>query len=507
MTTYDTTAEDVPRSAPMIDHLSPVAPATAAPRPRRRMSQKISVSVVFVAAMFMNIMDITIVNVALPAIGRQFAVTEASLDAVATGYLVSLAVFIPAAGYLGDRYGTKRILLLAIGLFTAASVLCGLAGNLGELVAFRVLQGAGSGMMTPVGMAMLYRAFPPHERLRASSILTIPTAVAPALGPVLGGALVTGLSWRWVFFVNLFIGIAAFAFGLFFLEEQRQARPGRFDSTGFVLSGAGFAAVMYGVSQGPGVGWTHPQIVGAIAAGTAVLALLVRVELRSTAPLLRLRLLGNRLFRSTSTAMAVGTAAFLGALFVVPLFFQLGFGLTALQSGLNTLPEALGVMLGAQLGSRVLYRRLGPRRLIVLGLIGMAASLALMALIDTRGDLWWMRLLMLGMGLAMGQVVVSTQAATFATISPEDTGHASSLFAMTRQLGSAAGIALLATVFTAVGTTRTVAGHTTPNLTAYHAAFLVAAVVALLAVLPALTVEDADAASTVPERSAETVYE
>jgi MFS family permease len=264
---------------------------------------------------------------------------------------------------------------------------------------------------------------------------------------------------------------------------------------------------MYGVSQGPGVGWTHPQIVGAIAAGTAVLALLVCVELRSTAPLLRLRLLGNRLFRSTSTAMAVGTAAFLGALFVVPLFFQLGLGLTALQSGLNTLPEALGVMLGAQLGSRVLYRRLGPRRLIVLGLIGMAASLALMALIDTRGDLWWMRLLMLGMGLAMGQVVVSTQAATFATISPEDTGHASSLFAMTRQLGSAAGIALLATVFTAVGTTRTGAGHSTPDLTAYHAAFLVAALLALLAVLPALTVEDADAANTVSERSAETVYE
>jgi EmrB/QacA subfamily drug resistance transporter len=504
----------------MIEHLSPIAAApvpasapvaAAAPRPKRRMgpmNQKISVSVVFVAAMFMNIMDITIVNVALPAIGRQFGVTEASLDAVATGYLVSLAVFIPAAGYLGERFGSKRILLLAIGLFTAASVLCGLADSLGELVAFRVLQGAGSGMMTPVGMAMLYRAFPPHERLRASSILTIPTAVAPALGPVLGGALVTGLSWRWVFFVNLFIGIAAFAFGLLFLAEQRPARPGRFDLAGFVLSGAGFAAVMYGVSQGPGLGWTHPQIIVSIAAGAAVLMLLVRIELRSNAPLLRLRLLGNRLFRSTSTAMAVGTAAFLGALFVIPLFFQLGLGLTALQSGLNTLPEAVGVMLGAQLGSRVLYRHLGPRRLIVLGLSGMAGSLALMALIGSRADLWWMRLLMVGMGLAMGQVMISTQAATFATISPADTGHASSLFSMSRQLGSATGIALLATVFTAVGTTRTIAGHSVPNLTAYHTAFLVAALLALLAILPALTVEDADAASAMSdEHSAELVYE
>jgi EmrB/QacA subfamily drug resistance transporter len=488
----------------MIEQLSPIAPAAAAPRHSRRISQKISVSVVFVAAMFMNIMDITIVNVALPAIGRQFAVTEASLDAVATGYLVSLAVFIPAAGYLGDRFGTKHILLLAIGLFTTASVLCGLAGSLGELVACRVLQGAGGGMMTPVGMTMLYRAFPPHERLRASSILTIPTALAPALGPVLGGALVTSLSWRWVFFVNLFIGIAAFAFGLLFLQEQRQTRPGRFDIAGFALSGTGFAAVMYGVSQGPGIGWTHPRIIGAIAAGAAVLALLARVELRSDAPLLRLRLLGNRLFRSTSTAMAVATAAFLGALFVIPLFFQLGLGLTALQSGLDTVPEALGVMLGAQLGSRVLYRRLGPRRLIFLGLTGTAGSLAPMALIDSRADLMGMRLLMLGMGMAMGQVMVSTQAATFATISPADTGHASSLFSMTRQLGSAAGIAVLTTVFTAIGTTRQGAGRSsTPNLTAYHAAFLIAALLAVLAMLPALAVQDSDAATVSPLASDE----
>ncbi|MEY9855770.1 EmrB/QacA subfamily drug resistance transporter [Catenulispora sp. GAS73] len=478
----------------MIEELSLITPLAAAPRPRR-LSQTAVVSVVFVAAMFMNIMDITIVNVALPAIGRQFRVTEAALDAVATGYLVSLAVFIPAAGWLGDRFGTKRILLVAIGVFTAASVLCGLAETLGELVAFRVLQGAGSGMMTPVGMAMLYRAFPPHERLRASSILTIPTAVAPALGPVLGGALVVDLSWRWVFFINLFIGLAAIAFGAVFLDEQRQARPGRFDVAGFVLSGAGFAAVMYGISQGPGVGWTQPRILGSVATGALLLVLLVRVELRSHAPLLRLRLLRNRLFRSTSTAMAVATAAFLGALFVVPLFFQLGLGLTALQSGLNTLPEAFGVMAGAQLGSRVLYRRLGPRRLILLGLTSMATSVALMATVGSRADLGWMRLLMLGMGLAMGQVVVSTQAATFATISPADTGHASSLFTMTRQLGSAAGIAVLATVFTAVGTTRHTAHGVVPNLSAYHAAFLVAAALAVAALVPALAVRDADAAS------------
>src|SRR5580693_647595 len=151
--------------------------------PRIHINPKVSVSVVFVAAMFMNIMDITIVNVALPSIGRQFHET--------TGYLVSLAVFIPAAGWLGDRFGSKRMLLFAIAVFTGASVLCGLAQSLPELVAFRVLQGVGGGMLTPVGMAMLFRTFPPEERVRASSILTVPTALAPAIGPVIGGLLVT----------------------------------------------------------------------------------------------------------------------------------------------------------------------------------------------------------------------------------------------------------------------------------------------------------------------------
>src|SRR5271156_1211814 len=219
--------------------------------PAIRINPKISVSVVFVAAMFMNIMDITIVNVALPSIGKQFGVSEAALDSVAVGYLVSLAVFIPAAGWIGDRFGSKRILLLAIAIFTGASVLCGLAGSLSELVFFRVIQGVGGGMLTPVGMAMLFRTFPPEERVRASSILTVPTAVAPALGPVVGGLLVTDLSWRWVFFVNLPIGLAAFTFGLIFLDEHRQPHPGRFDLPGFLLSGIGFALVMFGVSEGP----------------------------------------------------------------------------------------------------------------------------------------------------------------------------------------------------------------------------------------------------------------
>src|ERR1700734_2620763 len=177
--------------------------------------------------MFISIMDVTIVNVALPTIGRDFHVSPTAVDSISIAFLVSLAVFIPASGWLGDRFGGKRILLAAIAVFTAASALCGLADSLGELVAFRVLQGVGGGMLAPVGLAMLFRAFPPAERIRASAILTVPTTLAPALGPVLGGLLVTELSDRWVFFVNLPLGIAAVTFGLLCLEKSEPMDAGR----------------------------------------------------------------------------------------------------------------------------------------------------------------------------------------------------------------------------------------------------------------------------------------
>ncbi len=233
----------------------------------RRISQKIAVGVVFVAAMFMSIMDTTIVNVALPTIGRTFHVAPTAVSAVSISFLVSLAVFIPASGWLGDRLGGKRVLLSAIVIFTVASALCGLAANMTELVLFRILQGVGGGMLAPVGMAMLYRVFPPEERVRAASILTTPTALAPALGPVLGGLLVSDLSWRWVFYVNLPIGVAAFVFGLLFLESVPQKSPGRFDLPGFLLAGLGLGLLMYGVSEGPVRSWVAADVLATIAVG------------------------------------------------------------------------------------------------------------------------------------------------------------------------------------------------------------------------------------------------
>ncbi len=463
------------------------------------MSQKVAVSVVFVAAMFMSIMDATIVNVALPTIGRDFGVSPTAVDSVAIAFLVSLAVFIPASGWLGDRIGGKRVLLAAIVVFTVASALCGLASSLGELVAFRILQGVGGGMLAPVGMAMLMRAFPPAERIRASAILTVPTTLAPALGPVLGGLLVTDLTWRWVFYVNVPIGAAAFVFGALFLAHDTEHKPGRFDLAGFLLSGLGLGSLMYGVSEGPNIGWHSAEVLVTIAAGVVLLAAMVAVELRSAEPMIDLRLLANRLFRSSNGVMVLASVAFLGTLYAISLYFQDGRGMSALGAGLSTFPEALGVMAGAQFASRVLYPRLGPRRHVAIGLAGTAVSIGLLALLGPGTSLWWARLLMFTLGLSMGQVFIPVQAAAFATITPAATGRASTMFNAVRQLGGAVGVAVLTTAIVLVGPVHLVAGHAVANLTSYRIAFLVAAAFSLMALPSALSIRDADAAGTIPD--------
>ena len=352
--------------------------------------------------MFMAILDATIVNVALPTLGRHFGVPATSVDTVAIYYLVSLAVFIPASGWLGDRFGGKRVLLTGDRGVHRRLRAVRRGQVAGRLVIFRILQGIGGGMLAPVGLAMLLRVFPPEDRIRMAGLLTVPTALAPALGPVLGGLLVTAASWRWVFYVNLPIGAAALLFGLLFLDDGTAGTPGRFDLPGFLLAGAGLGALMYGVSEGPVRHWGSAPVVTAITVGVVLLAALVPVELGTAEPLIDLRLFGNRLFRSCTGLMVLASVAFIGTLYLVSLFFQDGRGLSALGSGLSTFPEAIGVMVGAQVASRVLYPRLGPRRHIALGLAGVLACVGLMTLIGAQTSLWWMRLLMLGARLHAG---------------------------------------------------------------------------------------------------------
>src|SRR6478735_3023746 len=467
----------------------------------RSINQKYVVAVVYVCGMMMNSLDSTAVTVALPTLAREFNVDPTAIEAIVIGYLVSLAVFIPSSGWVGDRFGTKKTLLFALAVFTTASMLCGLAQSIDQLVLFRVLQGAGGGLLTPVGMAMLFRTFPPEERVGVSRILMFATIIGPAMGPILGGILIEHQSWRWIFYINLPVGFIALVFGALFLKEHREHAPGRFDLPGFITAGSGLAMVMFALAEGPQKGWTSPTILGCLVVGAGILALFVWIELRVSEPMVKLRLLKNRLFGSTLSVSVFASSGFLGVLFLTPLFLQEAHGATPLQSGLATFPEALGVVVSTQFVAR-LYPRFGPRRLMMGGLIWVGIDMLLFCAIDLDTSLWVFRILMFGLGIGMAYVFLPNQAASQATISREDAGRASMLSSVGRQLGAAFGVAMISTVLSLVNPiTTSDLGVSSPNLTAYRAGYIVAAALAFIAAFLARRVPDADAAVTMVQRA------
>ena len=474
----------------------------------RSIPYKWLVAIVFLTGLFMDIMDSTIVNVALPTLGREFHAPTTTLEWVVTAYLLSLAVWIPASGWVGDRFGTKKVFLFALAMFSLGSILCGRAWSIDSLIFFRVLQGIGGGMMTPVGTAMLFRAFPPHERATASAVLVIPTAIAPTVGPILGGWLVDHASWRWIFYINPPVGIAGFLFALFVLQEHTEENVGRFDVPGFMLGGAGLPLLLYALSQGPSAGWSSPRVYIAGVAGLLLLLALVIVETRTREPMLALRLFKDRMFRNGNLVVFMVFGAMMGLLFLLPLFLQDLLGLSAFQSGLTTFPQAMGMAAVAQVSSRM-YSRIGPRRMIMTSMIGVTIVSSLFLLVGLHTSLWWVRGLMLLRGAAMGVGMVPMQAATYATISREDTGRASALFSTNRQVAASVGVALMATVLVdriqshvnaavqgVTGQAAIQAATQRAALLGYHDAFLATALLAFVGIGVAFLIRDEDAAAS-----------
>jgi len=467
-----------------------------------RLEYKWLVATAFVVGIFMDIMDSTITNVALPTLGRTFHAGNTTLEWVVTGYLLSLAVWVPASGWIGDRFGTKRTFMFALAMFTLASGLCGLSWNIGSLIGFRLLQGVGGGMMTPVGMAMLFRAFPPNERAQASAVTIIPTFIAPTFGPILGGWLVTDVNWRWIFYLNLPMGIFGLIFTAIYIREHREPGAGGFDVWGFVCSGAGLALILYALSQGPipAIGWRSPRVLGPGFAGVALFGALVVIELRSRQPMLAFRLFRDRMFRNANLFSFMVMGAMMGALFLLPLYLQQLRGFTALDSGLTTFPQALGMIVVVQISSRI-YHRVGPRRLMLAGVGGSTVTTALFLLVGLHTDLWWIRGIMLLRGMTMGMAMVPMQAAMFSTIKPQDTGRASAITSTNRQVAGSIGVALLATVL-AERTVSHLAGAATSaaqaqgRLLAFHDAFFFAVVLSAVGVAFAFLIHDEDAAAS-----------
>ena len=457
---------------------------------------KYLVATAFIFGIFMDLMDLTIVNVALPTLGQEFSAGNGTLEWVVTGYLLSLAVWIPASGWLGDRFGTKKVFLFALAVFSAGSALCGLSQSVEQLIFFRVLQGVGGGMMTPVGVAMLFRAFPPEERARASLILTIPTVIAPALGPIVGGWLVDYVDWRWIFFVNLPIGIAGLIFTAIFIKEHTEPTAGGFDLAGFLLSATGLTLVLYALSRGPEDGWSAPNVAVAGIVGVVASAVFVVVELRQSAPMLDLRLLTDRMFRTANIVYFTAMASLVGVLFLLPLFLQELRGFSAIETGLILFPSAAGTVLFAQLSGR-LYPVVGPRRLLAVALSMFALSSGLLIFVDLETSVWWIVGIMFVRGIAMAFTFIPLQASTFATIRPESTGRASSIFNTNRQVGSSFGVAILATVLISRTTSHGgAAGGAHASLLAFHDAFFAAVILGIIGLASAFLIRDQDAAAT-----------
>jgi EmrB/QacA subfamily drug resistance transporter len=465
-----------------------------------RTIQERVVLLVYVIGLYMSALDTTIVNTALPSITRDFHATLASAQWVVLGYLLSLAVCIPCSGWLGDRFGTKRVYLLSLFVFTGASVMCGLAPTLNQLIVFRVIQGLGGGLLAPVGQAMLFRTFGPARRARVAGIVALGTSLGPLTGPVLGGILVTTLSWRWCFYVNVPFGVVALVVGILFLAEHREPVPGEFDIPGFILAGMGLALFLYAISEAPTAGWTSPTVITTGSVGLAALAGLVFVELHKQNPMLNLRLLNDRLFRITTLVGFVGMAAFFGNLFLVPQFLQNVRGASALSSGLTTFPGSLGLLVTSQIAARV-YPSVGPRRLVVAGQAGATTILLIFGFgVGLATSTWTIRALAFLNGCCLAFVTIPIQASSFTTISSSDTGRASALFTTQQRVSGGVGVAIIATVI--ASSVHLSPGTTGPDLLhAYHNAFLAAAALLLAGALLALRIHDSDAAPTMRRRA------
>jgi EmrB/QacA subfamily drug resistance transporter len=322
---------------------------------------------------------------------------------------------------------------------------------------------------------------------------------------VLGGYLVEYQSWHWIFLINIPIGILAVVFAGLVLREERQPRPGRLDAPGFVLSSSGLAVLMYALAEGGTRGLDDPRVILTALAGLALLAVFAVVEMRTEKPLLDLRLFRDPLFRAVSILWIPGQAAFVGALFLVPLLLQLEMGFSPLESGLATFPQAVGIAAIAPVMGKV-YPYAGPRRLVIAGMVGLCLTTLSFLMVDLQTGEWTIRLIMLLRGMSFGLVMVPASAAAYVTIAPQDTGRATAIGSAIPQVGASFGVAVMATALSRRLITHdaVLVNPATAHgaLMAFHDAFVVAAVFPVIAAFAALLIDDRKALAAGREREA-----
>jgi DHA2 family multidrug resistance protein len=404
------------------------------------------VAVPMLLGMFIVIMDNSIVNVALPHIMAAFGSNVEDIEWVSTGYMLSSAVMMPTTGFLGDRFGRKRLYVLAVFLFTIISMLCGAAWSTGSLIFFRVLQGIVGGAIQPVSQAILFEAFPPEKRGMSMAVVGIGAMFAPMIGPTLGGYLVDYLNWRWIFYVNLVPGLFA-TFMAFTIIRESKLKLVKFDGAGFALMATFLSTCLLAVSQGNSKGWDSPYILGLFAVAAVTFGLFLVVEFWRREPVVDLTLFKYTTYTAgTITSIVMGIGLF-GGVFLLPLFLQNLMGYDAIQTGLIMFPQglAVGIMMPV---AGALANKVDPRVLMISGMCIMGYSLFLQAGMtpDTpvAAIYWWTILRGVGMGLAFP----SMNQTSLGAVPLHKIGQASGLFNVMRTVGGSFGIALLSTMLT-----------------------------------------------------------
>lgn len=405
------------------------------------MPRQIIVPLIIACALFMENLDATVIATALPAIALDLREDPISLKLALTTYLLTLAVFIPVSGWMADRFGARTVFRWAIVVFTAGSALCGLSTSLYDFVGFRIIQGIGGAMMTPVGRLVLLRLIPKHQYVSAFAWLVIPAMIGPLIGPPLGGFIATYFSWRWIFWINIPIGIIGILLATRYIEDIRAQNVPPLDVKGFVLSGTGLAGIAFGFTT---VGldlipiWL-PFVL--MAAGGVLIYAYIRHARSAPTPLINLNLLSVQTFR----ASVYGAALFrvgVGALpFLLPLLFQLGFGMTPLKSGLLTFASAIGAMVMRASAAPIL-RHFGIKRVLVVNTAIAAGFIAACALFRTDTPYAVIIFVLLAGGFFRALQFTSLNSLAFADIGENLMSHATSFTSVAQQLSITAGVAI-----------------------------------------------------------------
>jgi EmrB/QacA subfamily drug resistance transporter len=403
-------------------------------------------AIVVILGTIMSVFDTTIVNVAIDTLGRDFHTNLATIQWVSTAYLLALALVIPLTGWSVERFGAKRMYLISLSFFIVGSALCGLAWSAGSLIFFRILQGLGGGMILPIGQTVLARAAGPHRMGRVMSVVGIPMLLGPVLGPAIGGVIVDNFSWRWIFYVNVPIGLLALGLAAKRLKHDATGTAGKLDWTGFALLSPGLAGIVYGLSEaGSSGGFGETRVIIGIAVGVVLMTAFVFHALRARLPLVDLRLFKNRGFSVAGVAGFLLGGTVYGAMFLMPLYYQIVRGQDALHAGLLMAPQGLGAMIAMPMAGRI-TDKVGAYKIVPIGIAVLIVGTIAYTQVSPSTSYVLLAFALFVRGLGLGMSMMPAMTAAYQTLQPSDVPKATTTINILRQVGGSLGTAVLAVI-------------------------------------------------------------